>query len=231
MPRGGGWPYCRRGRRSTPPPPTGRRGGPPRIRGRSPAVRVPGASLRAVICLLRILEQSLQSPVHSVGPEIECVEKRRSRVAFRDPVVEQPRTVGFASHVAIDGIADQRLFACPEPVVDRDTEPRPCPVLADRPEIDRQGPHPCRYNGSPASVDELDEGLDVRLLDRIVILRYGHHAGRLIRPVRDLGRRMRPATLDCQRVGQCSPAAIQPFEPGRNSAACITFPGTKAGCR
>ena len=79
-----------------------------------------------------------------------------------------------------DGIADKRLFAYPEPVVDRDMEPRPGPVVAGRLEMDqpRIAPVPIQRSdrlGLPAD-DELDEGLDVRLLDQIAILGDGDQA-------------------------------------------------------
>ena len=89
-------------------------------------------------------------------------------------MTEQPRIIGFESHLPVDGDADQRLLVDPEAVVDRDMEPRTGPVLADRPEMEqsRIAPVPLqRFDrlGLPAD-NELDEGLDVRLLDQIAIL-------------------------------------------------------------
>ena len=164
---------------------------------------------------LRTLEQSLQPSVHGVEPRIECVGKRWPRVAFRDPAAEQPCIVGFESGLPVDGDADQRLLADPEAVVDRDMEPGTGPVLTDRPEIEqaRIAPVPIqRFDrlGLPAD-NELDEGLDVRLLDQIAILgdrdqadggfaRFGH-------PVDGCGR---------QRSGVSRPGNA-PLPPSRRS--------------
>ena len=76
---------------------------------------------------LLALEQSSQSAVNGVEPDIERVGKCRSRATFRKPTTEQPRIIGFESQLPVDGDADQRLLVDPEAVVDRDMEPRTGP--------------------------------------------------------------------------------------------------------
>ena len=101
-----------------------------------------------------VIGHSLQPSVRGVEPKIENVGKRRSRVAFRDPADEQPRIVGNELYVPIDSNTDTRLLACPEPILNRDMEPRPGrdPFLPTGWRSSRRGLRPYQFNGSTASV-------------------------------------------------------------------------------